>query len=77
MEYDFENDEYICALGRLLKKVELMNRTSKSRYISQVTKYECESCEGCSIKNRLQNQKEINKFKFQKNSLIKKFHLKI
>ena len=46
MEYDSENDEYICALGRRLKKIGLIKRTSKSGYISQVTKYECENCEG-------------------------------
>lgn len=52
MEYDSENDEYICALGRCLKKIRLIKRTSKSGYISQVTKYECESCEGCQVKNK-------------------------
>ena len=52
MEYDSENDEYICALGRRLKKIGLIKRTSKSGYISQVTKYECENCEGCSVKNK-------------------------
>ena len=38
MEYDSENDEYICALDRRLKKIGLIKRTSKSGYISQVTK---------------------------------------
>ena len=52
MDYDLENDEYICASGRKLKNIGLIERTSKSGYISEVTKYECESCEGCSIKNK-------------------------
>ena len=52
MEYDSENDEYICALDRLLKKIGLIKRTSKSGYISQVTKYECENCEGCPVENK-------------------------
>ena len=52
MEYDSENDEYICALDRRLKKIGLIKRTSKSGYISQVTKYECENCEGCPVKNK-------------------------
>lgn len=52
MDYDFERDEYICASGRRLKNIGLIKRTSKSGYVSQVTKYECENCEGCSVKNK-------------------------
>ena len=52
MDYDLENDEYICASGKRLKNIGLIERTSKLGYISEVTKYKCESCEGCSIKNK-------------------------
>lgn len=52
MNYYLENGEYIGASGRSLKNIGLIKMTSKSAYISQVTKYECKNCEGRSIKNK-------------------------
>ena len=52
MDYDAEKDEYICSNGRRLKP--LFNRRSKSRngYVSTITIYECESCQGCPCKEK-------------------------
>ena len=52
MAYDPETDEYICSNGRKLKA--LYDRRSRNRngYISTVTVYECESCQGCSYKGK-------------------------
>ena len=72
MEYDLENYEYICASGRSLKNIGLIERTSKSGYISEVTKYECESCEGCSIKNKCTKAKNNRQFKCQKKFIEKR-----
>lgn len=57
MDYDAENDEYICASGRRLKKIGLTTRTSKSGYISKITKYECENCQECALKNKCTKSK--------------------
>ena len=52
MKYDPETDEYICTNGRKLKR--LYDRHSKNRngYVSTVTVYECESCQGCPYKDK-------------------------
>ena len=52
MKYDSETDEYICTNGKKLRPI--YNRHSKSRngYVSTVTIYECESCQGCPYKDK-------------------------
>ncbi len=52
MEYDPEKDEYTCSGGRKLKA--LYERRSKNRngYVSTVTVYECENCQGCAHKDK-------------------------
>ena len=52
MGYDPETDEYICSEGKRLKPV--YDRRSKNRngYVSTVTVYECESCQGCPCKDQ-------------------------
>ena len=72
MDYDLENDEYICALARRLKNIGLIERTSKSGYISEVTKYECESCEGCSIKNKCTKAKGNRQIQVSKKFIEKR-----
>lgn len=52
MSYDEINDEYICHNNRKLKPVSIKKRESKSGYKSEVTIYECESCEGCEFKSK-------------------------
>jgi transposase len=52
MTYDESFDEYICNQGKKLKKVGISKRKSKLGYISEITTYECESCENCTVKSK-------------------------
>ena len=52
MDYDAEKDEYLCANHKKLLAIGKTIRTSKSGYKSDVTLYECESCEGCPFKKQ-------------------------
>lgn len=52
MTYISEDDCYICAFGKKLKPVSTKYRKSKSGYISTITIYECENCNGCTYKNK-------------------------
>lgn len=52
MDYDESLDEYICNQGRKLKRIGISKRKSKSGYISEITTYECESCENCTVKSK-------------------------
>lgn len=57
MEYDPVQDTYKCKAGRLLKAVGTGQRRSKSGYITELTRYECESCEGCTLKEKCTKRK--------------------
>ena len=50
MFYNSETDEYTCHNGKQLKPIGISKRKSSTGYISEVTIYECESCEGCPCK---------------------------
>ena len=50
MPYDAEKDEYTCRNGKKIRAVYNGKRVSKSGFKSEVTYYECESCEGCPYK---------------------------
>ena len=52
MGYDAQADEYICANNKRLKPIRTSIRTAKSGYKSEITIYECESCEGCPFKEK-------------------------
>jgi transposase len=52
MTYNAETDAYTCHNGKKLKPVSTHKRKSESGYVSEVTVYECESCEGCTHKER-------------------------
>ena len=52
MIYDAEKDEYLCANHKKLVVIGKTTRKSKSGYKSDVTLYECESCEGCKFKQQ-------------------------
>lgn len=52
MNYDTEKDEYLCSNHKKLLVVGNTIRTSKSGYKSNVTLYECESCDGCTFKSQ-------------------------
>jgi hypothetical protein len=52
MIYDESLDEYTCNQGRKLKKIGISKKKSKSGYITEITTYECESCENCPVKSK-------------------------
>lgn len=68
MQYDADKDEYTCQNGKKLKAVYTGTRKSKSGYESEITYYECESCEGCPHKKSCTRAKGNRKI-----SLSKKF----
>lgn len=52
MQYDAENDQYICSAGNHLPAIGERKSKSKSGYVSAVTIYECSDCSGCSNKSK-------------------------
>ena len=67
MEYDPVQDIYKCKAGRLLKAVGFGQRKSKSGYITEITRYECESCEGCILKERCTKSKRNKQMEISRN----------
>lgn len=67
MSYDEENDEYTCQNGKKLKVVGQTTRKSKSEYTSEITIYECESCEGCQYKSKCTKAKGNRQMRISKN----------
>lgn len=66
MVYDAELDEYTCQGGKKLKVVYVGKRKSKSGFESEVTYYECESCEGCQYKKKCTKSKGNRKLQVSK-----------
>ena len=52
MIYNEANDTYTCYNGKVLSVSYTKHQKSKNGYISEVTVYECESCEGCPCKEK-------------------------
>jgi hypothetical protein len=57
MAYDATLDTYTCQNGKKLVPVYVGKRKSKSGFVSEVTYYECENCEGCSHKKKCTRSK--------------------
>ncbi len=51
MDYDKENDEYVCKNGKKLLSNKTINRKSKTGYKSEITCYTCEDCSNCQYKS--------------------------
>lgn len=66
MEYDSEADEYTCQNGKKIRPVYVGKRVSKSGFESEVTYYECESCEGCPNKKKCTKSKGNRKLQVSK-----------
>ena len=66
MEYDAEKDEYTCQNDKKLQAVYTGKRKSKSGFESEVTYYECESCEGCHHKKNCTRSKGNRKMQVSK-----------
>ena len=52
MVYNEKNDEYTCHNKKTLRPTGTITRKSKSGYKSEVTVYECESCDDCQYKSK-------------------------
>jgi len=50
MAYNPDTDEYTCHNNKQLKAITTFKKKSQTGYVSEVTVYECESCEGCPHK---------------------------
>lgn len=50
MAYNPECDEYTCRNGMKLRAVYTGKRKSKTGFVSEITHYECENCDGCPYK---------------------------
>lgn len=57
MAYDAALDEYTCQAGKKLRVVYVGKRKSKTGFESEITYYECESCEGCPHKKKCTRSK--------------------
>lgn len=69
MPYDAEKDEYTCQNGRKIRAVHTGKRFSKSGFETEVTYYECESCEGCAYKKSCTRAKGNRKMQISKRFL--------
>ena len=69
MQYDADKDEYTCQNGKKLKAVYTGTRKSKSGFESEITCYECESCEGCPYKKSCTRAKGNRKISLSKRFL--------
>lgn len=52
MDYDTENDVFICKNGQKLKSEGIKIRKSKTGYKSEKTIYSCEDCSNCTYKSK-------------------------
>ena len=66
MVYDAEKDEYTCQAGRKLTARYTGKKKSESGFESEVTYYECESCEGCEFKKHCTRAKDNRKLQVSK-----------
>jgi transposase len=61
MDYDKENDTYICHNNKILHFIGMTTRTSKSGYKAKIKIYECENCDECSYKHNCTKSKNNRK----------------
>ena len=57
MAYDPALDEYTCQAGKKLRVTHMGKKKSKSGFESEVTYYQCESCEGCPHRKKCTKSK--------------------
>ncbi|URZ05456.1 IS1182 family transposase ISCpe5 [Clostridium felsineum] len=71
MEYDAKTDTYTCHNNRKLIKSSILHRKSASGYESEVTVYECENCDNCTLKSKCTKAKKNRKMQVSK-TFVKK-----
>ena len=52
MEYNETDDTYICPNGNLFKFIYTTTRKSKTGFVSEISVYECDNCNGCPLKSQ-------------------------
>jgi transposase len=72
MDYNPKTDEYTCHNGKQLKPVGTFKKKSLTGYVSEVTVYECESCEGCPHKEKCTKAKGNRKMQVSKTFIEKR-----
>jgi transposase len=72
MAYNAETDEYTCHNGKQLKPVSTFKKKSSTGYVSEVTVYECESCEGCPHKEKCTKAKGNRRMEVSKTFVEKR-----
>ena len=72
MMYNPETDEYTCHNQRLLKPISTFNKKSSTGYVSKVTVYECETCEGCPHKDKCTKAKSNRQMQVSKTFIEKR-----
>jgi hypothetical protein len=69
MHYNPDTDEYTCGNQKQLRPIGTSSRKSKSGYVSEITIYECESCEGCPFKEKCTKAKGNRRMEVSKTFL--------
>ena len=77
MPYDAEKDEYTCQNGKKLRAVYVGKRKSKSGFESEITYYECESCDNCPHKKSCTRAKGNRKMQLSKEFLRQREESKV
>ena len=72
MKYDAKSDLYFCHNSRKLIPNSIIHRKSASGYISEITAYECESCENCNLKIKCTKAKGNRKMQVSKTFVEKR-----
>ncbi len=72
MTYNAEADEYTCHNQKQLKPIYTFNKKSATGYVSEVTVYECESCEGCPYKEKCTKAKGNRRMQVSKTFIEKR-----
>jgi len=72
MKYNAESDFYICHNHRKLIPTSIIHRKSASGYKSEVTVYECESCDNCAHKVKCTKAKGNRKMQVSKTFVEKR-----
>jgi transposase len=72
MAYNAETDEYTCHNQKQLKPIYTFNKKSATGYVSEVTVYECESCEDCPHKEKCTKAKGNRRMQVSKTFIEKR-----
>ncbi len=67
MRYNAESDTYTCHAGKALVPLYIKKQKSKNGYESEVTVYECTSCNGCPYKGKCTKAKGNKRLSVSKN----------